>query len=94
MRGSITEILSNIHLNKDDIKHRFLHHEQGILYGAALRMKHRADRVQGFFQALVSSDNRFPQDLYAPMFICDAICFVIVIFGYSAFGVSGFVALA
>jgi len=50
--------------------------------------------VQGFFQALVSSDNRFPQDLYAPMFICDAICFVIVIFGYSAFGVSGFVALA
>ncbi|KAH7730807.1 piezo-type mechanosensitive ion channel component 1 [Aphelenchoides avenae] len=68
---SITELLADLHLNKAEIKHR---------------MKHRAHRVQGFFESLVSSDNRFPEDLYAPMFICDAICFVIVIFGYSAFG--------
>lgn len=63
---SITELLADLHLNKAEIKHRFLL-EGKVLYEELFRMKNRAHRVQGFFESLVSSDNRFPEDLYAPM---------------------------
>uniref|UniRef100_A0A915E8J2 Piezo-type mechanosensitive ion channel component n=1 Tax=Ditylenchus dipsaci TaxID=166011 RepID=A0A915E8J2_9BILA len=45
-----------------------------------------ANRVRAFFHLLLNPANRYPVDMYAPMFICDAACFLIVIFGYSSFG--------
>ncbi|KAI1714387.1 piezo non-specific cation channel, r-Ras-binding domain-containing protein [Ditylenchus destructor] len=42
-------------------------------------------RVRNFFHILLNPANRYPVDMYAPMFICDVACFLIVIFGYSSF---------
>lgn len=42
-----------------------------------------------FFKTLVNPRFRCSVDVYALMFLCDFICFAIVIFGYWAFGVSG-----
>lgn len=53
-------------------------------------MKKRVGRMRSFFGMLLdeaNSESRIPVDVYAPMFLCDAICFLIVIFGYSSFGV-------
>ena len=40
-----------------------------------------------FFRALLVPTDRVSVDVYALMFLCDFICFTIVIFGYWAFGV-------
>lgn len=52
-------------------------------------MKKRVGRMRSFFGMLLDDldSKRIPVDVYAPMFLCDAICFLIVIFGYSSFGV-------
>uniref|UniRef100_A0A914Y1Z1 Piezo non-specific cation channel R-Ras-binding domain-containing protein n=1 Tax=Panagrolaimus superbus TaxID=310955 RepID=A0A914Y1Z1_9BILA len=47
---------------------------------------HKVTKVRGFFGILLHPVNRVPIDMYAPMFLCDIICFLIVIFGYSDFG--------
>uniref|UniRef100_A0A915B433 Piezo-type mechanosensitive ion channel component n=1 Tax=Parascaris univalens TaxID=6257 RepID=A0A915B433_PARUN len=46
----------------------------------------RLNVIRRFFSVLLNPVDRFPLDLYAPMFLCDVICFLIIIFGYSGFG--------
>ncbi|TKR60802.1 hypothetical protein L596_027991 [Steinernema carpocapsae] len=50
------------------------------------KMNKRIGRVRRFFTQLLTPNNRYPVDIYAPMFMCDVVCFLIVIFGYSSFG--------
>lgn len=40
-----------------------------------------------FYRRLLSPPFRYVMDLYSFMFLCDLICFLILAFGYSAFGV-------
>lgn len=43
--------------------------------------------AQGFFRNIVRSEYRASTDVYALMFLTDVIDFVIIIFGFWAFGV-------
>uniref|UniRef100_A0A915KAT0 Piezo non-specific cation channel R-Ras-binding domain-containing protein n=1 Tax=Romanomermis culicivorax TaxID=13658 RepID=A0A915KAT0_ROMCU len=45
-------------------------------------------RCIDFYKRLLSPTFRYIMDLYAYMFLCDVICFLILTFGYSSFGVA------
>ncbi|VDK21400.1 unnamed protein product [Anisakis simplex] len=59
------------------------------MHTSACRTNARLLAIRQFFRVLMNPVDRFPLDLYAPMFLCDVICFLIVIFGYSGFGADG-----
>uniref|UniRef100_A0A914W7L3 Piezo-type mechanosensitive ion channel component n=1 Tax=Plectus sambesii TaxID=2011161 RepID=A0A914W7L3_9BILA len=60
-----------MYINRDKLKKGLLSHLKQAL---------------AFFRTLLNPKDRYPVDVYAPMFVCDFICFFIVIFGYSSFG--------
>ncbi|KAK0410514.1 hypothetical protein QR680_005168 [Steinernema hermaphroditum] len=65
---------------KEDVK-KYIKHKE-----IKSKMTKRFGRIRGFFVHLLTPTNRYPVDIYAPMFMCDVVCFLIVIFGYSSFG--------
>lgn len=53
-------------------------------------MNKNVSALRAFFETLIRPEGRaIPCDHYAPMFIADITCFLIIIFGYSSFGVKG-----
>jgi hypothetical protein len=47
--------------------------------------------VRGFFTHLLSTSRGVPVDVYALMFLCDFFNFLVIVFGFSSFGVSLYV---
>jgi hypothetical protein len=44
--------------------------------------------VQKFFKTIDEPPYQVKADVYAPMFLCDFINFLVLVFGFNAFGVS------
>lgn len=52
------------------------------------RSKKYMNSAKKFFEQLLDPTSRITVDVYAYMFMCDFINFMVVIFGFAAFGVS------
>lgn len=53
-----------------------------------LRAHRLLDKVHAFLNALLHQESQVSVDVYAYMFFCDFFNFFVLIFGFSAFGVS------
>lgn len=52
------------------------------------RLKNHCSPLVFFFEQLIDSSSRVNADVYTYMFLCDFINIFVVVFGFSAFGVS------
>lgn len=46
------------------------------------------NKAKGFFNKLTGIESKLTADVYAYMFFCDFVNIIVIIFGFSSFGVS------